>query len=93
MLETAVADQIVAGAGKKDIARLKEQAVRFDRLILSGTILELYEANLAFHRGLLELAGNRELVALIDELRQRTSSAPASQWRTRTDRALGKGAP
>jgi DNA-binding GntR family transcriptional regulator len=46
-------------------------------------MLELYEANLAFHRELLALSGNQELVDLITEIRQRTSSAPVSQWRTR----------
>ena len=48
-----------------------------------GTILEHYDANLAFHRALLQLAGNGELVDLVSEIRQRTVSAPVSQWRTR----------
>jgi DNA-binding GntR family transcriptional regulator len=52
-------------------------------MVLDGTMLELYEANLAFHRQLLVLGGNQELVDLIAEIRQRTSSAPVAQWRTR----------
>jgi DNA-binding GntR family transcriptional regulator len=52
-------------------------------MTLTGTVLELYEANLAFHREVLALSGNQELVNLITEIRQRTSSAPVSQWRTR----------
>lgn len=83
ILEVAVSDRIVANAGKADIAHLRTLALRFDDLVLNGTMLELYEANLAFHRHLLALAGNQELVELITEIRQRTSSAPVSQWRTR----------
>ena len=52
-------------------------------MVLNGTMLGLYEANLAFHRRLLILGGNLELVDLITKIRQRTSSAPVSQWRTR----------
>jgi DNA-binding GntR family transcriptional regulator len=83
ILEVAISDRIVANAGDADIANLRMLASRFDDLVLNGTMLELYEANLAFHRYLLELAGNQELVELITEIRQRTSSAPVSQWRTR----------
>ncbi|MBM7045879.1 MULTISPECIES: GntR family transcriptional regulator [Rhizobium] len=83
ILETAVSDRIVANAGEDDVANLRALASRFDELVLTGTMLELYEANLAFHRHLLALAGNQELVELITEIRQRTSSAPVSQWRTR----------
>ncbi|WP_342359559.1 GntR family transcriptional regulator [Terrarubrum flagellatum] len=83
MLETGVADRVVANARPQDVAKLSRLARMFDDLMMQGTILELYEANLAFHRELLTLGGNRELVSLISELRHRTSSAPASQWRTR----------
>lgn len=83
ILETAVSDRIIANAGEADVANLRALASRFDELVLTGTMLELYEANLAFHRHLLALAGNQELVELITEIRQRTSSAPVSQWRTR----------
>jgi DNA-binding GntR family transcriptional regulator len=83
MLETAIAPAIVEKATRDDIARLRELAANFDRMILSGTMLELYEANLAFHRSILALGDNEELVNLISEIRHRTSSAPVSQWRTR----------
>lgn len=83
ILETAVAATIVASAMEASIARLRELALHFDRMTLTGTVLELYEANLAFHREVLGLSGNQELVNLITEIRQRTSSAPVSQWRTR----------
>lgn len=83
ILETAAVDSIVARADAASVKRLAGLADRFDELILTGTVLEQYETNLAFHRALLGLCANRELVALVSDLRSRTSSAPASQWRTR----------
>jgi DNA-binding GntR family transcriptional regulator len=83
ILETAIAGTIVQNASPADITNLRGLAQHFDFMVLNGTMLELYEANLAFHRQLLVLGGNQELVDLITEIRQRTSSAPVSQWRTR----------
>jgi DNA-binding GntR family transcriptional regulator len=83
ILETAAVDSIVANADRAAIERLAAHARRFDKLILTGTILEQYETNLVFHQELLGLCDNRELVNLVTDLRARTSSAPASQWRTR----------
>lgn len=83
ILETAIAGTIIQNALPADIASLRRLAEHFDFMVLNGTMLELYEANLAFHRQLLALGGNQELVDLITEIRQRTSSAPVSQWRTR----------
>jgi DNA-binding GntR family transcriptional regulator len=84
ILETAVADRVIANATSRAIATLRQLANRFDALIMNGTMIELYEANLAFHRELLALCGNLELVNLVTEIRQRTSSAPVSQWKTRS---------
>jgi DNA-binding GntR family transcriptional regulator len=83
ILEIGAVERIVANADPIAAGRLEKLARRFDDLILSGTLLALYDANIDFHRALLELSGNRELVNLADELRRHTSSAPASQWRTR----------
>jgi DNA-binding GntR family transcriptional regulator len=83
ILEIGVAARIVANATASDIVSLRQLAGDFDRLVLEGTLMELYEANLAFHHDLLALAGNRELVDLVTDIRRRTSSAPVSQWRTR----------
>jgi DNA-binding GntR family transcriptional regulator len=83
VLETGFADAIVARASREDLGRLGALAGEFERLVSTGTLLEQYEANLAFHQALLGLSGSRELVALIDDLRCRTSSAPVSQWLTR----------
>ncbi|MCA1409216.1 GntR family transcriptional regulator [Ensifer sp. IC3342] len=83
LLEAGVADKIAANASEPDVEALRDLASRFDALILEGTPIELYEANLAFHHRLLSLCGNTELVNLVTEIRQRTSSAPVSQWKTR----------
>ncbi|APO79897.1 GntR family transcriptional regulator protein (plasmid) [Rhizobium etli 8C-3] len=83
ILETAIADTIVENASADDLDILRKLAIHFDRMVLDGTMLDLYEANLAFHRQLLVLGGNQELVDLITEIRQRTPSAPVAQWRTR----------
>jgi len=52
-------------------------------MVLHGTVLDQYEANLAFHHALLRLCSNPELLTLVTELRSRTSSALAGQWKTR----------
>lgn len=83
ILETAIAGRIVANATESDIRALRALAERFDQFVLNGTILQLYEVNLSFHHHLVSLGGNHELTTIINEIRQRTSSAPVSQWRTR----------
>jgi DNA-binding GntR family transcriptional regulator len=83
ILETAAVDSIVTNVTPAAIARIDHLAGRFDELILHGTILEQYEANLAFHHELLGLCSNPELLNLVTELRSRTSSALAGQWSTR----------
>jgi DNA-binding GntR family transcriptional regulator len=83
LLETGVVPKAVAAATADDISNLRVLAERFENLILHGTVLEQYEANLNFHRAFVQLSGNDELDGIIAELRQRTSSAPVSQWKTR----------
>lgn len=83
MLETSAAGLITGNATPVAIEDLRRLADTFDRLISTGTIVEIYEANLAFHKALLTLSGNRQLVELVDELRLKTSPAPTSQWSRR----------
>jgi DNA-binding GntR family transcriptional regulator len=83
ILETAAVDSIVANATSAAIERIGDLARQFDEMVLRGTVLEQYEANLAFHRELLGLCPNPELLNLVTELRGRTSSALAGQWSTR----------
>lgn len=81
ILETSVADLMVAHATPEDIEALRALAHRFDEMSFRGTVLDHYNANIAFHRRLLQLSGNDELMDLVSEIRQRTVSAPVSQWR------------
>lgn len=83
MLETGVVPKLISRHNAADIENLRELAQDFQDLLQSGTLLELYESNLRFHYAFLDLAGNQELHTVIAELRQRTSSAPVSQWKTR----------
>lgn len=83
ILETAAADSMVQSVNAADLRDLRRLAARFEELILTGTILEQYEANIAFHVRLLKLCTNRELVNVVTELRGRGPSAPATQWKTR----------
>lgn len=83
ILETAIAERIISNATDEDKQDLRQLATEFERLVLNGTILQLYEVNLSFHNKLVSMSGNHELTALITEIRHRTSSAPASQWKTR----------
>lgn len=83
ILETAIAERIISNATDEEKQDLRQLATEFERLVLNGTILQLYEVNLSFHNKLVSMSGNHELTALITEIRHRTSSAPASQWKTR----------
>jgi DNA-binding GntR family transcriptional regulator len=83
ILETAAVDSIVANATSAAVSKIDRLAHRFDEMVLHGTLLDQYEANLAFHHELLGLCSNPELLILVTDLRSRTSSALAGQWRTR----------
>lgn len=83
MIECAATPRMVDHVDDAACDRLENLARIFDELIDTGSILEQYEANLAFHRALLETAGNPQLVTLIEDLRHRIPSAPAGQWQTR----------
>lgn len=83
VLESAAADSIVENADAAAIGELRALAQRFSDLVFEGTLLEQYEANIAFHVRMARLCGNRELASLILEIRGRGPSAPLEQWKTR----------
>lgn len=83
LLETGAASLIVASATPERVAQLYALAERFTDLVLHGTLLEQYEANIAFHTAMYRMCENSELADLMVELRTRTPSAPAGQWRSR----------
>jgi DNA-binding GntR family transcriptional regulator len=82
VLETAAVDGIMRNVTTAAIEELDRLARRFARLTRTGTVIEQYEANIAFHVALLSLSPNRELVQLVMDLRRRSSAAPASQGKT-----------
>lgn len=79
-LETGFAQAMCAGATSEMRARLRHLADTFASLAAVENLARLYEINLEFHRTLLACANNEHLIALVDELRSRTSPAPAAQW-------------
>ena len=83
VLESAAADSIVENADDAAIGELRALAQRFSDLVFEGTLLEQYEANIAFHVHMARLCSNRELASLILEIRGRGPSAPLEQWKTR----------
>lgn len=83
VLELRAAELIMDDATAADLRDLRTLAQRFDDLLLDGTVFEQYDANIAFHRRMLDVCGNRELAALIMEIRRRGPSAPIFQWKTR----------
>ena len=83
VIETGFAPVIAANATPDDIARIMRLATQFEEQFTEGDFGGLYETNLAFHRALLGCSGNEAMVGLVDDLRLRTSPAPASQWQRR----------
>lgn len=82
-IETGFAEDICAGARSDDISELHQLAAVFTQIAHDGPFDRLYDTNLAFHRKLLVCSGNMQMVNLVDDLRLRTSPAPASQWMDR----------
>lgn len=83
VLETAAAERILETIDATAIEDLRNLAQRFADLLMRGTLLQQYEANLAFHHRMGQLCPNRELADLVLEYRGRGASAPLTQWRTR----------
>jgi DNA-binding GntR family transcriptional regulator len=83
LLEVGAAADLMPNVTDAKVANLRAMAERFEQLVQNGTLLQQYEVNLQFHEALYDMCGNRELVALIQDMRGRTIAAPATQWMTR----------
>ncbi len=81
IIETSAVESIIANVTDDQIVEIEALARRFENLLPEGTLLELHDANIAFHQALLSLGRNRELPTVVMDLRRRVSSALASQWR------------
>ncbi|CAM4248602.1 GntR family transcriptional regulator [Bordetella tumbae] len=82
LLEVAAVEDLMPHITKAKLTELRALAERFQGLLVSGTVLDLYEVNMAFHTAMYDMCRNRELVALIYELRKRGPAAPAREWVT-----------
>lgn len=82
VLELHAAELIAEDVTAADLRDLKALAQRFDDLLPGGTVFEQYDANIAFHRRMLDICSNRELASLIMEIRRRGPSAPIFPWKT-----------
>jgi DNA-binding GntR family transcriptional regulator len=83
LLEVGAAAEVIANATAVNVRRLRDEAERFSTLLLQGTALQQYEANLAFHYAMYDMCANRELVALIQDFRERAPAAVTVEWVTR----------
>jgi DNA-binding GntR family transcriptional regulator len=83
LLEVGAAADLMPNVTDAKVAQLRALAERFEQLVLTGTLLQQYEVNLQFHDVLYDMCSNRELLALIRDMRGRSVAAPATQWMTR----------
>ena len=83
LLETGAAADLMPQVTPAKVRALRALAERFIDLLQNGTLMQQYEANLAFHVAMYELCVNPELASLIQEIRSRAPSAPTAQWLTR----------
>lgn len=84
ILETGAAVDLMLHVTPARLRGLRALAERFADMLDDGTLMEQYEVNLAFHAALYDMCANRELVALIHEMRGRSPSAPSAEWVTRS---------
>ncbi|AZY49956.1 GntR family transcriptional regulator [Bordetella avium] len=84
ILEAGAVPDLLSRTTPAKVQALRVLAERFANMIDDGTLMEQYEVNLAFHAALYDMCANRELVALIHEMRGRSPSAPSAEWVTRS---------
>ncbi len=82
LLETGAAADLMPNVTAAKIRPIRALAERFAKLLQTGTLLEQYEVNMAFHAAMYDLCSNRELVSRIFEIRARGPVAPAKEWAT-----------
>ena len=80
ILESASASDIVKNIGELGLETLRHCAMQFEHFTQYGTLLQQYDANLAFHRALLAPCTNQDMVKLTFDLRSRVPSAALGQW-------------
>jgi DNA-binding GntR family transcriptional regulator len=81
-LERSAVPLIIARATAEDIAELRRLAEAIAAMIGTSGRQELAAANIAFHRYIYRVAGNRVLSDLINSLREQSYYATTGRWRT-----------
>lgn len=71
ILEVAAAEEVLIHIDEAGLVRLERHAEQFARAVSSGTVVDQEDANGAFHTVMLEYCPNRDLVAMIFDLRSR----------------------
>lgn len=71
ILEVAAAEEVLKHIDADGLARLEQNAGAFAEAVASGTVVAQEETNSAFHAVMLEYCPNRDLVAMIFDLRSR----------------------
>jgi DNA-binding GntR family transcriptional regulator len=74
-LEGWVAHQVATGASKDDLVRVEALHAELERYAAAGNTDRYWEANYVFHVALQELAGNRWLQGILEELRRKLNLA------------------
>ncbi len=82
VLEAAAAALVIDRLDEASLAAMEEAAARYRSALAEGTTEEVERANLEFHRIMLAPCPNRELVALLFDLRARVPVALTRQRNT-----------
>jgi DNA-binding GntR family transcriptional regulator len=82
VLEVAAAEDVAARIDAAGLAAMQTEAERFEAAVLGGTVIEQEAANNAFHERMLAHCDNREMVALIFDLRRRVPLAVTRRHNT-----------
>ncbi|MCV0426228.1 MAG: GntR family transcriptional regulator [Roseibium sp.] len=82
ILEIAAIEKVMARATPEDIKILRDLAEKFEWCIENATMSETDLANHKFHRGMVGICGNANLVQLINNLRELFQVGGGTPWET-----------
>ncbi|MBL8931102.1 MAG: GntR family transcriptional regulator [Kineosporiaceae bacterium] len=72
LLEAPTVGRLAGRVGTEDLDRLLELAAQVQRHAEAGDLVQYVEVDRSLHLGLLSLAGNHRLVAMVEQLRDRS---------------------
>ncbi|MEQ9247618.1 MAG: GntR family transcriptional regulator [Nitratireductor sp.] len=80
MLEVPAALLVIEQASEEDVAKIEAAALAFDDALEAVPYPEAQKLNHAFHHAFYDCCGNRTLIDLIHELRERNLPGEWNQW-------------